>query len=187
MRFHLPGNLGLILLLYLAGLFVAPPSAQETLPPRLQIGINLLPAVVAANNSLSSIEQDKKLPIYLVYRDNEHLAEILRVNLGRIDRIRKRLIEIIPISLDDLLVLDPEPYSAIFISEQMDSRLPELIEFSHRQRALLFSPFKGDVERGVATGFRVTDKVLPMVNMESLKLSKIQLKAFFLRIAVQHE
>jgi len=47
--------------------------------------------------------------------------------------------------------------------------------------------FEGDVERGVATGFRVTDKVLPMVNMTSLKLSNIQLKAFFLRVAVKHE
>jgi len=124
MRFHLPGNLGLILLLYLAGLFVAPPSAQETLPPRLQIGINLLPAVIAANNSLSSIEQDKKLPIYLVYRDNAHLAGMLQANLGRIGRIRKRLIEIIPISLDELLELDPDPYSAIFISEQARTRNP---------------------------------------------------------------
>jgi hypothetical protein len=52
---------------------------------------------------------------------------------------------------------------------------------------LLFSPFEGDVERGVATGFRVTDKVLPMVNTTSLKLSNIQLKAFFLRVAVKHE
>lgn len=187
MNFHLPGKLGLILLLWLAGIFTAPPSAQETLPPRLQIGINLLPAVIAANKGLSTVDRDKKLPIFLVYRDNDHLAEMLRDNLGHIGKIRKRLIDIRPISLEDLLTLDPDPYSAIFVSEQLDKRLPELIEFSHEKRALLFSPFKGDVKRGVATGLRVTDKVLPMVNMKSLKQSKIQLKAFFLRIAVQHE
>ena len=187
MKLLLPGKLGLILLLYLAAVFNAPTSAQETLPPRLQIGINLLPAVIAANNGLSTIGEGKKLPIYLVYRDNDHLAGMLRQSLGRIDNIRKRPIEIIPISVDDLLALEPEPYSTIFISEPLDKRLPELIEFSQKRRALLFSPFKGDVRRGVATGFRVTDKVLPLVNMESLKQSKIQLKAFFLRIAVQHE
>ena len=75
----------------------------------------------------------------------------------------------------------------VFITEPLDQRLPELVELAGQQRVLLFSPFKGDVELGVTTGFQVTDKVLPLVNMASLKESKIQLKAFFLRIAVKHE
>ena len=186
-RLHLPGNIGLILLLYLASVFGATPEAQETLPPRLQIGINLLPAVIAANNGLAAVETDQRITIYLVYRDDRHVARLLEQHLDRVGKIRKRFIEVQTISLDDLLKLDPEPFSTIFISEQLDRRLPGLIEFAQKQRALLFSPFKGDVRRGVATGFRVTDKVLPMVNMESLKQSKIQLKAFFLRIAVQYE
>jgi len=162
-------------------------SAQESLPPRLQIGINLLPAVIAANNGLATVGLDSNLPIYLVYSDNDHLAEMLKQSLGRIDRIRKHAIDIQTIKLDDLLALDPEPFSSVFITEQLDSRLPQMIQFSRQQRALLFSPFKGDVKLGVATGFQVTDRVLPMVNVESLKQSKIQLKAFFLRIAVKYE
>jgi len=35
-------------------------------------------------------------------------------------------------------------------------------------------------------GFQVTDKVPPMVNMVSLKQSKVQLNAIFLRITVKH-
>ena len=187
MKYHLPGKIGLILLLYLASVLTATANAQESLSPRLQIGINLLPAVIAANKGVATIDSDKKLPIYLVYRDNMQPAEMLEEYLGRIGMIRKRGIDVQLIELDDLLALDPEPFATVFISEQLDQRLPELIAFSQQQRALLFSPFKGDVKRGVATGFRVTDKVLPMVNQESLKQSKIQLKAFFLRIAVQHE
>ena len=77
--------------------------------------------------------------------------------------------------------------STIFIAETMDSKLGDLIEYANQRRALLVSPFKGDVGKGVATGFHVTDRVRPMVNPDSLKQSKIQLKAFFLRIAVKHE
>ena len=50
MKYHLPGKIGLILLLYLASVLTATANAQESLSPRLQIGINLLPAVIAANN-----------------------------------------------------------------------------------------------------------------------------------------
>ncbi len=187
MKSRRAGKFGLILLLYLGSLLGAAADAQEGLPPRLQIGINLLPAVIAANNGLATLEADKKIPIYLVYRDDEHIADILEQNLGSIGVIRNRPIEVQPIQLDQLLALEPQRFSAIFIGEQLDSRLPELIAFSHQWQALLFSPFKGDVQRGVAAGFRVTDKVLPLVNRESLKQSKIQLKAFFLRIAVQYE
>ncbi len=187
MRLRLSGRIGLILLLYLASTFGLTANAQDMLPPRLQIGINLLPAVIAANKGLATIEADQNLPIYLVYRDNKHIAGMLRQSLGRIGQIRKRNISIQVIALDDLLALDPGPHNTIFIAEQLDTRLPDLVRFAQQKRALLFSPFKGDVKRGVASGFRVTDKVLPMINMESLKQSKIQLKAFFLRIAVKHE
>ena len=118
------------LLLSLLAHFPAPAEAQELLPPRLQIGINLI---------------------------------------------------------DELLARELPRNSTVFIAEPVEDRLPALIEFAARQRALLFSPFQGDVELGVNAGFKVTDKVLPMVNMASLKQSKIQLKAFFLRIAVKHE
>ncbi len=182
-----PGRTGLILLLYLASAFGLAANAQDMLPPRLQIGINLLPAVIAANNGLSTIDADKKLLIYLVYHDNEHIADLLKQSLGRIGQIRNRTIEVQAIALDELIELDPGPYSAVFIAERLDTQLPDLIRFAQDKRALLFSPFKGDVKRGVASGFRVTDKVLPLVNMKSLKQSKIQLKAFFLRIAVKHE
>jgi len=187
MKSRLPGKIGLVLLLYLATTLGLSASAQEALSPRLQIGINILPAVIAANNGLATIANDEKLPIYLVYLDNDHLAEMLKQSIGRIGLIRKHVVDIQTIKLDGLLALDPAPFSTVFISEALDSRLPELIRFSQQQRALLFSPIKGDVKRGVATGFRVTDRVLPLVNMESLKQSKIQLKAFFLRIAVKHE
>ncbi len=162
--------------------------AQEALSPRLQIGIGLLPAVIAANKDLGTQDSSRPLPIYLLYRDNPQIAEQLRRSLEQtIGVIRGRELAVRSISLEDLLTENPRSLSSVFIAEPLDNRLDEVIRFAEIHRLLLFSPFKGDVERGVAAGLKVTHKVLPMINMQALDRAKIELKAFFLRIAVKHE
>ena len=165
--------------------------AQDNLSPRLQIGIHLLPAIVAANKGLAttdaSTETSQHLPVYLVYRDNRNQAEKIKPGIVRIGSIRHRALKVMTISLETLLASELQPNAVIFITAPFEQRLPELNHFAQHQQALLFSPFEGDVERGVTTGFQVTDKVLPQINMDSLEKSKIQLKAFFLRIAVKYE
>jgi hypothetical protein len=183
-----PGARTLLALLLSLACLVSPPAvAQEPIPPRLQIGVNLLPAVIAANKGLATIPSGQHLQIYMVHRGNDHLAEQLKRSIGRIGLIKKRRLDTEVRSIDELLADDIEPMSTIFIVEPMEGRLDELIEYAHTRRVLLFSPLKGDVGKGVATGFKVTDRVRPLVNLESLRQSKIQLKAFFLRIAVKHE
>lgn len=164
----------------------APSLAQEGLAPRLQIGSSILPGILAADKRLAGVGSET-LPVYLVYRDNRRQAEQIRSGLEKIGSIRGRELRLESVSLGDLPSLDPPPASAVFIAEPLGAELEQLLEFSRQRKLLLFSPFEGDVERGVATGFRVTDKVLPMVNMQALKQSNVQLKAFFLRIAVKHE
>ncbi len=162
-------------------------QARTNLEPRLQIGIGLLPAVMAANQALAAGGSVAGVAVYLVYQNDWHVAEQLRAHLEHVGTIRQSPVVPVVLTLDELLDENPAPHSAVFIAEPLDSRLDELIEFTAGRRQLLFSPFKGDVERGVTAGFRVTDKVLPHVNLAALKRSNIQLRAFFLRIAVKHE
>ena len=162
--------------------------AQDPVSPRLQIGISLLPGVIAANKGLSEqVDDNQRLPIYLVHRHSRQLADQLGLSLAQIPKVRGYPLDVSSITLNQLLDKKPKSIGAIFIVEPLDDELHNLINFSKKSKALLFSPFKGDVKRGVAAGFQVTDKVLPTVNMTSLKNSNIQLKAFFLRIAVKHE
>lgn len=176
---------GLLLCMLLQAIPTA--RAQDTTSPRLQIGLNLLPAMIAANKAVIKSAPDTELSVFLAYAANRHLAEQLQARLAHRGSIREHRLEISVLQLDELLQRDLPRNSTIFIVEPFDDRLAQLIEFAAQQRALLFSPYQGDVEHGVNAGFQVTDKVLPMVNMTSLKQSKIQLKAFFLRIAVKHE
>ena len=174
-------------LLAVISLTQLPARAQEALAPRLQIGINLLPAVIAANNGIADLAADKSVKLYIVYLADDHVGELLKRSISRVGMVKKRPLKIISLSLDELLQQDIDPMSTLFIAEPMDTRIDDLIEYSKTHRALLFSPFEDDVARGVATGFHVTDRVRPWVNTKSLQQSKIQLKAFFLRIAVKHE
>lgn len=184
---RLSARIGLILLCGLVSILGATSLAQDALSPRLQIGINLLPAIVAANQSLAATDINRHLPIYLVYREDRYQAEQLKPRINQFGKIHGRALDVMMISLAELLASEPLALSVVFIVEPLDQQLPDLVRFAQQQRLLLFSPFAGDVERGVTAGFQVTDKVLPQVNMASLKQSKIQLKAFFLRIAVKHE
>jgi hypothetical protein len=60
-------------------------QAQEALSPRLQIGIGILPAIIAANQRLAN-DDAQSLSIYLVYQNNRHRAEQLRPALEKIAR-----------------------------------------------------------------------------------------------------
>ncbi len=51
---RLSGKTGIIVLLCLASFVGLPSLAQDAASPRLKIGINLLPAIIAANQSLAA-------------------------------------------------------------------------------------------------------------------------------------
>ncbi len=51
---------------------------------------------------------------------------------------------------------------------------------------ILYSPFEGDVERGVTAGLSIEAKVLPFVNQRTLEASGVELKPFFLKVAKVH-
>ena len=75
---RLSGKSGIIVLLCLASFVGLPSLAQDAASPRLKIGINLLPAIIAANQSLAASDGTNNLPIYLVYRENRRLATAAR-------------------------------------------------------------------------------------------------------------
>ena len=177
----------LVLLVFATPLGGSISRASDGLAPRLQIGIGLLPAIMAANQTLAAGGSVAGVAVYLVYQNDRHVAEQLRTHLEQVGTIGQNPVVPVVISADELLNENPAPHSAVFIAESIGSDLGALTEYAERRRLLTFSPFKGDVERGVMTGFRVTDKVLPQINLPALKRSNIQLKAFFLRIAVKHE
>ena len=183
---NLPGVY--LLIAWLIILMLQPVAAQDAVTPRIQIGLSLFPSVVAADRNLANqVDASQRLNLYVVYGANDSLAQRLQEKLSKLPSIRNFKVNAESISVADLLNKTGPMKGALFLAEPAGDDIESLIQFSQKNRILIFSSFKGDVELGVASGYQVTNKVLPLVNMKSLKQSNIDLKAFFLRIAVKYE
>lgn len=161
--------------------------ADAQLTPRIQIGLNLIPAVLAANKKLNSESSPQSLTLYIVYLENRTRAFKSKKQLESLNNIRDHELTLEVIHLNDLVVRNIKRFDAIFINEDIPLDLNKLIHYAHTQQVILFSPFKGDVKKGVMSGFEVSNKVLPAINLTAMRNSNIDLKAFFLRIAVKYD
>lgn len=87
----------------------------------------------------------------------------------------------------DALGDDTLPPVGLFLASPLaGGELDRLIDWSIRHRVILYSPFEGDVERGVTAGLSIGAKVLPFVNQRTLEASGVELKPFFLKVAKVH-
>lgn len=154
---------------------------------RVLIGINLFPSFLASDQNIhSKIGEDNHLHVVIVYQYDVKTANDMADRLNELKKIRN-----IPIKLNISTVLDIE-YSenqniaGIFIAESMIP-LVSIIKKSIKNNFIVFSPFEGDVEKGVTGGIYITDKIVPYLNVQTLLLAKIKMKAFFLRVSKKYE
>lgn len=177
---------------FLLWLFIAVLSAdllaQDTLNPRVVIGANLLPSVLAANESLEQLAGSQKaITVFIVYTGERELAEEIARKLSKIEKVRQLPLHTRVMSYEELMQQQPQAYGALFLVEKMERQRNQLIEMARKYKLILFSPFKGEVRKGVSAGIEVTNKVLPAVNSTTLTQSGIRLKAFFMRVAVEYD
>jgi hypothetical protein len=178
------------LLLAAAFLIVFSPGklpANELSEQRAWIGLDLFPSVLAADDNIA----DKKcsngvLRLILVHTGRENLAREMAARLKRIKEIRGIQIQVFIVEIHELEKDVDCPTAGIFLTEQAGDRLEDVIRFGRDRQAVVFSPFPGDVEKGVSSGMAISDRILPYVNIESLRLSDVHLKSFFLGIAEQY-
>ncbi len=174
--------LSLLALLPLAG------YADDQDQRRILIGLNIFPAVLAADSAITQkVAVGHKLELLLLYDVDRTDAKQLADQLNSLAPIRGLTIDAHIASYDRLADYNQHPPAGIFLTEPQPSRLGAVVTFGERHHIIVFSPFAGDVEQGVATGIYVSDQILPYVNMKSLKQSGIQLRPFFLEVARHYE
>jgi hypothetical protein len=81
---------------------------------------------------------------------------------------------------------DAVPAGVFLASLPSDEQLDRLIAWSIAHKVIVYSPFEGHVERGVAGGLSIEAKVQPYVNLGTLRASGVELKPFFLKVAKVH-
>ena len=188
---HGPGNgwgistavaLLLLVLLPLAG------HADDQDQRRVLIGINIFPAVLAADSRLTQkAANGGKLELLLLYDTDRSDAKQLADRLNSFAPIRGLTIDAHIAHYDQLADYDTHPPAGIFLTGSPPNQLGAVVAFGERHHIIVFSPFAGDVEQGVATGLYVSDQILPYVNLNTLRRSDIQLRPFFLEVARHYE
>lgn len=155
---------------------------------RIAVGGRLFIAMLAATNGIEErLSRDGALEILVVYQDFPRPAEQLARQLNQDTVIRGLPVRAVAVSIDDMDKQRVHQVAGVFIAEPMVWPLSRLIELCREQQLTLFSPFPGDVERGVSGGVAISDRILPLVNLRALNDAGLELKPFFLRIAERYE
>jgi hypothetical protein len=157
--------------------------AEDKEDMRLRAGLDLFPSFLAADMDISEKKGNGDyLLLLIVYADNKTAAEDVAEYLKKIGKIRNIPIRTELISMDSLKIRSDQIVAGIFMSQPIHYKLESLIRFAGDHHAILFSPFKGDVELGVMGGLIVKEKILPYINMMAIQSAGIRIKDFFIRI-----
>lgn len=157
---------------------------------RAYVGLKLFRTLVTADMQLAQKANDKgELLIYLVFASNDSAALEYQQSLAdTMPTVRELGVSIKTLSLAQLqsnMTIKP---AAIFIAQQLNTvELEQLVSYSIAQQIILFSPFEGDVEKGVLGGVSVEARVQPLINMHTLTKSRVEIKSFYLKVAKQYE
>ena len=160
--------------------------AQETDERRISVGIKLFPAVLAADKQIARKAERGFLRILVVYDNDKSNADRIADGIYEVKSIKGMPFSIDVRHHDELSKINNASYAAIFVAQNLYAHTNKVVAYGVEHRIITFSPIKGDVEAGMASGFFVSDQIRPYVNINTLADSKIELKSFFIKVAKQY-
>jgi len=179
---------GLAALVVLASPWLGAVAADEQDARRVTVGVNVFPAVLAADRDIENKRAASgELTLLIVHRDDASLVARLAEVLQDKGAVRGIPIRVEVVTVDALAQRPAAGVAGVFIAQRLGDRVPAVAIYCRQLRILCFSPFEGDVERGIAAGIAVSDRVLPYVNVSALDQAGLRIKPFFLRIAERYE
>ena len=165
--------------------------ADEEEKRRVDISLSIFPRIVAVDNAFrTKLDDEGNARLLFLYDKNEEraqeLADILREESQSIGG-KLVLVSVLSVSGDLANIRQFRP-TAIFLSERFnDNDLAKIINFMEEENRLVFSPFSGDVERGVTVGISVTSRIKPYFNLSALHRSKIEINALLMKMSKRYE
>ena len=163
--------------------------ADETERRRIDISLTLFPRIIAVDNHFREklIDGNKAKLVFIYDRDREYVEGLVNRLLEDRDNIGGMGVLAEVASIDELIAYD-EPPTAVFLAERLnDDLLEQVMSVASRNNRLVYSPFSGDVERGVTVGVSVTHRIKPFFNMAVLRESKIVINALLMKVSKRYE
>lgn len=184
----------------LALLLVVPTAYGWDRDDRLAImAADLLPAILGAQKNFiefyfpSALDEEikvREIMVQVLYKKKRYLAErtVKRVNnLSPIKGVKLKAVAIRPHEIANLNDKNNRSRQLIFIIENMGEQLKAVQESAIKNNDITYSSSIKDVEKGVAVGLSVTERVLPVINESSLSKIQLQFSPLFMRIAKKVE
>ena len=166
-------------------------SAADFSKERIQASVKYFRVILTAELEIEKKKtEDGKFLVYLVgspkSKSMEMVAKTLSPKGGL--KIRQTPVEIqktgYPLTEEQL---DRGP-AAIFITNNLSKDdIALVMQYGIEKNIVVFSPFEGDVEKGVTAGMAVGARVLPYLNATAMKKSNLTFNPMLLRIAKSYE
>ncbi len=170
---------------------VATVSADGTDDRRVRTGARLFRSLLAADVGLEHKAAGGKLHVLIYAGEARAAATEIAALIAPPDDAQSARIRELPLELQlsDTLPDDTEPAPAgVFLAARPSApALDVLVRWSIAHHVIVYSPFEGDVERGIPAGLAVEAKVQPYINLTTLEAAGIELKPFFLQVAKVHK
>jgi hypothetical protein len=156
---------------------------------------DLLPAILGAQKNFiefyfpTALDEQVKVReiiVQVLYRKKRYLAErtVKRVNkLSPIKGVKLKAVAIRPDEIANIINQNNRPRQLIFIIENLGEQLKAVKLLAIKNNDITYSSSIKDVEKGVAVGLSVTERVLPVINESSLSKIQLQFSPLFMRIA----
>lgn len=172
--------------------YAAQPSVSDDFTERrITAGARIFRALLAADvDIIQKSGGNGELRLGLLYIDHTGNAEMAAAALGHRgdSRIRKMKIRIKILSFAECIADHNGPLAGVFLTQRLSAeKLQTLTTFANERRIVVFSPFEGDVERGVQSGIAIEARVRPYLNTKALHAAQVRLKSFFLKVAKAYE
>jgi len=183
---RLLGKAGAAALLLL--LVRAPLAGESDEDRRAQAGIRLFRSLLAADLDLDGKrDEDGKLLLVIFHAGNQaHARELAKALAGGgadPEPLHGLAVKIELTNDATFGIYGKHAPAGIFVSQPPgEQALQTIVRYGIDHHVVVYSPFEGDVEKGVLGGLAVEAQVRPYVNTETLAASHIELKAFFMKV-----
>lgn len=181
----------IFLLLSIASVAMSVQSFGDTMQERrVTISASIFPRIIAVDEDLhKKLDGKENIVLGLLYDSDKSKAENISSLLTR--KIKKIAGHRIIIKLIDINNNNLQQYNQLggllLIEPMSDTDVREILDFSIQKQILCFSPFEGDIERGLMAGIFVGSKIQPYFNLKSIDKAKVQIKPALLRVSKTYE
>ncbi len=183
-------------IIYFALVCTAMPSGSaESDERRLRSGLKQFKSVLAADRDLKRKKTvDDKLHVLMVYRNDIDNALLLAEELvqkqpgGGVAAIRKMQIKATVVSISELAKFSDKRIAGVYLTQSLSQEgLKRLVDYGVDKKLIVYSPFEGDVHRGVVMGMSIGTRLYPLININTMEASGLRIKKFFFKVAKKYE